>query len=111
MGNPTILPPVKPTNTPTNSPSVKPAVTTTNSPSVKPTVNPTILPPVIPTNTPTNLLSVKPTQDITCTNDPDFIVKVKDCKSYLKKKKDKKCNKLKNGTLVSDSCPAVCREE
>merc|ERR1719464_1335021 len=46
-----------------------------------------------------------------CTNDPDFKANGKDCELFLQKKKSNKCNTFKKGKLVSDSCPAICKEE
>merc|ERR1712241_903462 len=50
---------------------------------------------------------------VVCTNDPKFKLIKGNCESYLKKKKDKRCNLLKKKppTLVADFCPAICKKE
>jgi hypothetical protein len=44
-----------------------------------------------------------------CTNDPDFKVKRKKCKGYLRRRRKKKCKKIIAGKLVAVSCPSLCK--
>lgn len=63
-----------------------------------------------PMTSPTPSPTLSPTL-LRCKNDPKFKVNKKNCESYLKTKKSKKCNEFKNGMLVADSCPKICKKE
>ena len=62
-----------------------------------------------PTTSPTPSPAFCPTVS-RCTNDSQFKVNKKNCESYLENKKNKKCNEFKNGILVADSCPEICKK-
>jgi len=101
--SPTVAPveptdaPVDPTEAPTPVPTGRPTPVPTQNPTDSPTEDPTWTPTLVPT-----------TSQGVCQDDPNFRRNNKNCANYLKKKREKKCNRSWQGKKVRDFCKETC---
>lgn len=79
------------------------------SPTEPPANAPTDAPTDAPTGEPTEEPTLAPTpSDAVCEDRPDFEKRGKDCTEYLKKRRNRKCQRSHKGDFVYDWCPETC---
>merc|ERR1711971_1066814 len=113
--SPTVVPTDSPTKEPTASPTKAPINSPTNTPTKPPTKAPTEPPTKKPTRSPTQSPTTVPSNNTSCDDQSDFLLKgraKKDCNWAGKgneKKIENKCKKNNgDGKKVRDYCPKTC---